>query len=161
MRLNDLRAFVRVADTKSITGAAQALCAPKSSISRSIARLESELSVALFERSTHNLRLTEAGRLLLPYATRIIAEVNEAGTAMSGIIGVPSGSLRVSVPLGFAYSLLGPMVPDFTAEYPSVQILIDVESHSLDMLAQEIDVVVRFGPLPDSLLIARHLAELP
>ena len=161
MRLNDLRAFVRVADTRSITGAAQALCAPKSSISRSVARLESDLDVALFERSTHSLRLTEAGRLLLPYANRIIVEVSEAETAIADVVGTPTGPLRVSVPLGFGYSLLGPMVPGFAAAYPDVQILIDVENHSLDMLAQEIDVVSRFGPLPDSLLIARHLAALP
>lgn len=160
MGLGDLRAFARVADLKSITGAARALNLPKSSVSRSLVRLEEAAGAALFERSTHHVHLTDAGRLLLPYAVRIMREVDEAEAALGSYVGVPRGTLRVSAPLGFAYSLLAPMVPPFLVENPEVQVIIDVENHTLDMLVQEIDLVIRFAPLPDSGLIGRRLVEL-
>ena len=106
--LADLRAFARIADLGSLSAAARALGMPKSSASRSLARLEAAAGAALMERSTRHLRLTDAGRLLQRHARRILDDVGEAENALTGLIGVPRGTLRVSVGFTFAAWAAGP-----------------------------------------------------
>lgn len=160
MELTDLRVFVRVADLGGVSGAARALGAPKSSVSRSVARLEATLGAILFERGTHALRLTEAGRLFLPYARRVLNDVEEAGTALDGLIGRPRGTLRVNAAVTFAIGVIGPMLPDFIRRYPEVRIVLDAENRVVDLAREDFDVVVRIGALPDSDLIARRLGRI-
>ena len=156
--LTHLRAFARIADLGSISGAARSLRSPKSSVSRSLVRLEEAVGAALVERSTRHLRLTDAGLLLHRHARRILDEVGEVENAIGGLIGVPSGTLRVSVPFTFAVGPLAPMLPPFLARYPEVRVALVVDNRSIDMLTEEIDIAIRIGPLPDSELIARRLA---
>jgi DNA-binding transcriptional LysR family regulator len=102
----DLRVFARIADLGSLSAAARALGMPKSSASRSLARLEAAAGAALVERSTRHLRLTDAGRLLQRHARRILDDVGEAENALAGLVGVPRGTLRVSVGFTFAVGSL-------------------------------------------------------
>lgn len=156
--LADLRAFARIADLGSVSGAARLLGMPKSSVSRSLVRLEESVGAVLIERSTRNLRLTDAGLLLQRHARRILDDVGEAESAVSGLIGVPNGTLRVSVPFTFAAGPLAPMLPPFLARYPDVRVVLTVDNRSIDLLTEEIDVAIRIGPLASSDLIARRLA---
>ena len=158
--LADLRAFARIADLGSLSGAARALGMPKSSASRSLSRLESVAGTALMERSTRHLRLTDAGHLLLRHARRILDDVGEAETALAGLIGVARGTLRVSVGYTFAVGPLAAMLPGFLARYPEVRVVLDTGNRNVDLLAEEFDLAVRIGPLPDSDLIARRLATV-
>ena len=160
MELTELRVFVRVADLGGVSGAARALAAPKSSVSRSVARLEAKLGAVLFERGTHALRLTEAGRLFLPYARRVLNDVEEAGAALDGLIGSPRGTLRVNAAVTFAIGVIGPMLPDFIRRYPEVRIVLDAENRVVDLAREDFDVAVRIGVLPDSDLIARRLGRI-
>ena len=114
----DLRAFARIADLGSLSGAARALGMPKSSASRALARLEAAAGAALMERSTRRLRLTDAGRLLQRHARRILEDVGEAENALTGLIGVPRGTLRVSVGFTFAVGPLASMLPEFSRPLP-------------------------------------------
>src|SRR5438309_2017164 len=86
-----------ITSTPCVARAARALGMPKSSASRALARLEAVAGSALIERSTRHLHLTDAGRLLQRHARRILDDVGEAENAMTGLIGVPRGTLRVSV----------------------------------------------------------------
>jgi DNA-binding transcriptional LysR family regulator len=160
MEFSQLRMFLRVADLGGVSGAARALGAPKSSVSRSVARLEATLGAVLFERGTHALRLTEAGRLFLPYARRVLNDVEEAGVALDGLIGRPRGTLRVNAAVTFAIGVIGPMLPDFVRRYPEVRIVLDAENRVVDLAREDFDVVVRIGALPDSDLIARRLGRI-
>lgn len=155
----ELRAFVRIAELGSISGAARSLNSPKSSISRLLVRLEEGLGAVLIERSTRHLRLTDAGQLLLRHAHRILDDVDEAENAVGGLVGVPSGVLRVSAGFTFAAGPLAPILPVFLAKYPNVKIVLSVDNRNVDLLREEIDVVIRIGPLPDSELVARRLAS--
>jgi DNA-binding transcriptional LysR family regulator len=155
--LTNLRAFARIADLGSISGAARSLRSPKSSVSRSLVRLEEAVGAVLIERSTRHLRLTDAGLLLHRHARRILDEVGEAENAVGGLVGVPSGTLRVSVPFTFAAGPLAPMLPRFLALYPEVRVALTVDNRPIDLSTQEIDVAIRIGPLIDSELIARKL----
>ncbi len=156
--LIDLRAFARIADLGSISGAVRALSSPKSSVSRSLVRLEESVGAVLVERSTRHLRLTDAGLLLQRHARRILDDVGEAENAVGGLIGAPRGDLRISAPFPFAAGPLAPMLPGFMARYPEVRILLTVDNRNVDLLNEPIDVVIRIGPLVDSELIARRLA---
>jgi DNA-binding transcriptional LysR family regulator len=158
--LADLRAFARIADLGSVSAAARALKAPKSSVSRSLARLEQAVGAVLVERSTRRLRLTDAGALLRPHARRILNDVDEAETALGGFGGVPRGLLRVNATYAFAQGVLAPMLPPFLARHPEVRVALDIENRRIDPMAEEADLVIRLGPLADSALIARRLAVL-
>jgi len=158
--LADLRAFARIADLGSLSAAARALGMPKSSASRSLARLEAAAGSALIERSTRHMRLTDAGRLLHRHARRILDDVGEAENALTGLIGVPRGTLRVSVGFTIALGPLAPMLPQFLACYPEVRVALSIDNRNVDLLAEDFDVAIRIGPLPDSDLIARRLATI-
>jgi DNA-binding transcriptional LysR family regulator len=158
MDLTNLRAFARIAELGSISGAARSLNSPKSSVSRSLVRLEEAVGAVLIERSTRHLRLTDAGLLLQRHARRILDEVDEAENAIGGLIGVPSGTLKVSVPFTFATGPLAAMLPPFLARYPDVRVALTVDNRQIDLLTAEMDVAIRIGPLGDSELIARRLA---
>ena len=160
IELDDLRAFARIADLKSISAAARALNIPKSSASRSLARLEATVGTGLVERSTRHLRLTDSGALFYPYALRILVDVEEAEAALSGFGGEPRGVLRVNAPYAFAQGLLAPMLPVFLSRYPKVQLQVDVTDRQIDMPVEEADLVIRVGPLPASTLIARRLTTI-
>ena len=157
MDLDDLRAFARIADLTGISAAARSLGLPKSTVSRALSRLETGVGTALVDRSTRHLRLTDAGVLFRPYAVRILADVDEAGTALDGFAGAPRGTLRVNAPFTFAVALVSPMLPSFLAAYPEVRVVLDVENRIIDMPVEPADVVIRVGALPDSDLIARRL----
>ena len=157
--LTDLRAFARIADLGSISAAARALRMPKSSVSRSLVRLEQAVGAVLVERSTRHLRLTEAGLLLQRRARRILDDVGEAENAIGGLVGIPRGDLRVSVPFTFATGPLARMLPGFVLRYPEVRVVLSIDNRPVDLLAEEVDVAIRIGPLPDSELIARRLAS--
>jgi len=158
--LTDLRAFARIADFGSLSAAARALGMPKSSASRSLVRLEGAAGTSLIERSTRHLRLTDAGRLLQRHAQRILDDVGEAENALLGLIGVPRGTLRVSVGFTFAVGPLAPMLPQFLARYPEVRVALSIDNRNVDLLAEDFDVAIRIGPLPDSDLIARRLTTI-
>jgi DNA-binding transcriptional LysR family regulator len=157
--LTDLRVFVRITDAGSISGAARALGMPKSSVSRSLARIEATLRATLVERSTRRLRLTDAGLLLQRHARRILDEVGEAEDAIAGFVGVPRGTLRISAPPSFAAGPLAPMLPAFLARYPELRVVLSFDNQPIVVLPDDIDVAIRAGTLPDSDLVARRLAS--
>ena len=158
LELTDLRAFARIADLGGVSAAARALRMPKSSVSRSLVRLEETVGAVLVERSTRHLRLTDAGLLLRRHANRILDDVGEAENAIGGLVGAPRGDLRISAPFTFAAGPLAPMLPAFLARYPDVRVILTVDNRNIDLLTEEIDVVIRIGPLANSELIARRLA---
>ena len=158
LELGDLRAFVRVADLGGVSSAARALRMPKSSVSRSLARLEDAVGAVLVKRSTRHLRLTDAGLLLRRHASRILDDVGEAENAIGGLVGAPCGDLRISAPFTFAAGPLAPMLPTLLARYPEVRVILTVDNRNIDLVTEEIDVVIRIGPLANSDLIARRLA---
>lgn len=160
MELSDVRAFARIAELGGVSAAARALSLPKSTISRSLMRLEAAIGSVLVERSTRHLRLTDAGILFRPYAERILADVDEASTALDGFGGAPRGTLRGNAPFTFAVGLLAPMLPAFLARYPDVRVILDVENRIIDMPVEAADLVIRIGSLPDTDLIARKLTTI-
>ena len=160
MDLNDLQVFVRVAELRSISGSARALDAPKSTVSRSLTRLEAAVGSVLVERSTRQLRLTDTGQLLLPHAMRIIDEVNEAANAVGRFVGTPRGRLRVSVPYALALGVVTPMLPSFLARYPELDVVLERDGNWADFTAGDADLIIRTTPLPETAMIGRRIGTV-
>jgi DNA-binding transcriptional LysR family regulator len=158
--LNSLRMFEKVASLKSFTAAARALGLPKSNVSRAIARLEEELGTRLFQRTTRDVTLTLTGQALLERSTGIITDLSEALSYVRGLAGHPRGLLKISAGMGFGVNVLAELLPEFLRLYPDIDIALDLESRSADLVAEAVDVAVRMGPLSDSGLVAVKLGEM-
>ena len=155
---NDLLIFARVAELGSFSRAADRLGCPKSTVSRRIAGLETQLGERLLQRTTRRQQLTEFGQQLLEHARQVALEVEAVAVLREQRQAAPSGRLRVSMPSDFANLFLGDMLAAFVALHPAITLELDLSPRRVDLLAEGIDVAVRIGSLPDDAwLAARRL----
>ena len=147
-------AFVRSAEMNSFVAASERLGVSASAISKSVARLEDELGVRLFNRSTRRLSLTEEGTLFFERCRRIVAEIEEAESELSRLAGMPCGKLRVSVP-AIGYRMLMPLLQEFVTRYPKIELDLDFNDRLIDVIAEGVDAAIRSGDMGDSQLKAR------
>lgn len=159
-RLAAIEAFVKVAETRSFSEAAQRMNASKSAISRQVSALEAELGARLFHRTTRSLTLTEAGQGYFERASRILADLEEASLAVSQLQAAPRGRLRVNAPMSFGFLHLAPALPEFLQLYPELSVDVTMNDRFVDLVDEGFDVAVRIGQLDDSSLIARRLAPI-
>lgn len=155
--LDELQAFTRVVDGGSITAAAEQLGQTASGISRALGRLEDKLEVTLLRRTTRRLELTEEGAAFLAQARRILAAVEDAEEQMALRRQVPAGRLRVNAASPFMLHVLVPLVADFRARFPQIELELNSNDQIIDLLEQRTDLAIRIGPLRDSSLHARPL----
>lgn len=153
--LSGFTVFVQVAETRSFVAAGRALGISASAVGKRVARLEEKLGVRLFHRSTRSIALTAEGTLFLERSRRILAEIEATELELSRTAGAPRGRLRVSLPL--VSSLVLPVLADFMAEYPEIELDLDFTDRLVDVIEEGFDVVVRTGQLSDSRLSARRL----
>jgi len=151
-----LLAFVRTAEAASFVGAARSLGLSPSTVGKRVARLEQDLGVRLFQRTTRRVRLTEEGEVLLRRCKRALDELSEARADLSQRQQSPSGLLRVGLPT-IGYRFLLPLLPLFRQRYPGVQLELDFNDRLVDVVSEGLDVVIRSGELADSSLMARRL----
>lgn len=156
---NDLLLFARIVEAGSFSMAAQRLDLPKSTVSRRIAMLEASVGERLLQRTTRRLMLTEFGASLLEHARKVAEEVEAAGALAQHRQAAPSGKLRISMPQDFANVVMADMIPTFMDRYPAVSLEIDLSPRRVDLVAENYDVAIRMGDLPeDSTLAARRVA---
>ena len=155
-RLSGLSAFVRAADLGSFVAAGRALNLSASAVGKAVTKLEHELKTRLFQRSTRSLRLTEEGRLFHERCRRILDDLDDARAMLALAMERPRGRLRVSVPI-VTYHLLLPVLPEFMALYPEIELDVDFNDRVVDLIDEGVDVALRSGDLPDSRLMARAL----
>ena len=159
---NDLLIFARVAEAGSFSKASERLRLPKSTVSRRISVLEERLGERLMLRTTRRLRLTEFGERLLEHARQVAAAVDDAAALAEHRKERPVGRLRVAIPGDMAILLLADALAAFTALHPAVSVELDLSARRVDLLAENVDVAVRLGSLPDdALLAARRVAVFP
>lgn len=157
---NDLLLFARVADEGSFSRAGERLGLPKSTVSRRVAALESQLGERLLLRTTRKLSLTDLGHAVLAHARQVADEVEAAASLAQHRQVEPSGKLRVSMPGDFATGVLGPLMADFIARYPAIALEVDLSPRRVDLVGEGFDLAIRMGDLPDdATLAARRLAD--
>jgi DNA-binding transcriptional LysR family regulator len=157
-KLSEMRAFQAVADAGSFTAAAANLRLSQSLMSRAVASLERRLGTTLLHRSTRRVSLTDEGVVFLQGCRRVLEDIGEVERSiMSG--DSPTGTLRISASVLFGQDRVVPLVPEFMARYPKLQVNLSLEDRHIDLIEEKIDVAIRLGRLPSSSLIARKLGE--
>lgn len=157
MDLNRVAVFSRVVDAGSFTGAARQLGLPKSSVSRAVKQLEEELGVRLLNRTTRQLRLTDAGRVYHDGVSRALVGLEDARQAVSAAEREPTGTVRVTAPVDLAARVLTPILGRFVRQHPGIKVDLVLTNRYLDLVSEGIDLALRAGRLEDSSLIARSL----
>ncbi len=154
-------AFIAVANEGSFSRAADRLGIGRSAVSRSVQKLEGQLGVRLFLRTTRSTSLTREGELFhegcRPGVDRILQALEEMRDLRDG---PPRGHLRISATHGFGRKVIAPLLAEFRAQFPEVSLELLLEERSLDMAADRIDVAFRDGVLEDSDVIAKHLIPM-
>jgi LysR family transcriptional regulator, regulator for bpeEF and oprC len=157
--LNDTLIFVKVVECGSFTQAAQRLGLPKTTVSRKVQELETRLDARLIHRTTRKLGLTEAGTVYFEHCQRIANHLDEAENAVHQLQSGPRGWLRITAPYALGLIRISPLLTEFRTRYPDVRVEMILSNDRLDLIAEELDLALRVGPLPDSSLVARKLAS--
>ncbi|WP_339066621.1 LysR family transcriptional regulator [Teredinibacter turnerae] len=155
--LAELRQFVAVVETGGFTAAAHRLHQTTASVSLAIKRMETQLGARLFERSTRNLQLTEQGAQFYQVSKRTLSVLQEGVESLRVSQDAVRGPLVIAAPGDLALTLLGRMLREFQHKFPEVALDLRVSDSVSGVVGEGIDLALRYGPLPDSELVAREL----
>lgn len=156
--LFDIQVFVRVADTRSFTLAAEKLAISRSAAGKCLNRLEQRLAIRLLHRTTRSVTMTEEGAIFYEHALRILAEVDDAETAMDQQNQTPRGRLRLDLPVTFGRLHILPILRDFLTRWPEVEVDVTFSDEYRDLILDGIDIAIRIGGNDDSRLVRKVLA---
>ena len=152
-------AFAEAARRSSFAGAARELGLTASAVAKSVARLEQDLGVRLFHRTTRKLALTSDGRALFARCERIVDEMQALRDEAAGTRAEPSGRLRLNVPITVGKRLIVPALADLRRKHPRIQVEVSFTDRYADIVAEGLDAVVRVGALKDSSFVSRRIGE--
>ena len=160
-RLAQIEVFLKTAELRSLSRAAEALGMSNAAVSRPLSALEERLSARLVERNTRRLWLTEAGQEFYQRSGALLAELAEAEEAVNEHTLSPQGLLRVTSSLSFATIYLAPMLPELRRLYPKLSVHIAVANRYLDFIEAGIDVAIRTRlHEPDTNIVVRRLGRM-
>lgn len=157
MDLNVLSLFASVAHAGSYALVARDRNMDPSSISRLISALEKEMGVRLFQRSTRQVRLTEAGDIFLRKIEPLLDEIRFASQSAVDASNQPKGILKVSASNSFGLNCVVPVLPVMNELFPDIVVDLQLSDQVVDLLAEQFDVAIRLGSLPDSTMAAQSL----
>ena len=159
-RWTEIELFVQVSETGSLSRAAEALDLSNAAASRHLSALEARLGARLVERNTRRLYLTDTGQEFYSRAKNILADLNDAESAVNATALNPSGVLRITASLSFCLHHVAPMLGSYTSAYPNVTVHLEAANRYLDIIDNNIDVAIRTREMePDSNITIRRLAE--
>lgn len=155
----NLKTFVRIYELGSMSAAARDQRISPAVASARISQLESHLGVRLFQRTTRSLTPTEQGRLFYDGACSVLEAVDSAEAEIGDVTNNPRGTLHIAAPLGVGRRLIAPNTPDFTKEYPLIDIRLRLSDRNIDLTAERLDVAFFLGQPADSNLRVRKIAD--
>ncbi len=158
-RFEAMSIVLAVAEAGSLSAAARRQKTPLATVSRKVSDLEAHLETKLFHRSTRALVPTDAGRAYIAAAKRILADIEETERAAAGEYATPRGDLIISAPVALGRFYLQPVVTEFLAAYPEVDIHLSLVDRAVNLVEEHVDVALRLGTLADSGLIAVRIGE--
>jgi DNA-binding transcriptional LysR family regulator len=157
--LSETFAFVSVVRTGSFTAAARHLGVPKSTLSRQVSRLEERLGARLLQRTTRRLSTTETGAAYFERCREAIEAIEDAERVAQDVSSSARGALRVSAPFDIGRDHLAPLLSEFRAAYPEIQLVLLLSQERVDLVAGGFDVALRGGELRDEGFVSRKLAS--
>lgn len=152
-----MRIAVAIARRKSFSSAGRDLGLSGPSVSRIVADLEADLGVRLFNRTTRQLSLTDAGMEFVQKSSGLLEELDQMRSAVRDRHESPRGQLRISCVTAFGNECLATAVPEFSRRFPQLDISIELGNRLVDLIGEQFDVAIRVGPLKDSSLIAQRI----
>jgi DNA-binding transcriptional LysR family regulator len=158
-QFKQISTFAEVALRGSLSAAARAEGVAPAMIGRRLDALEERLDVKLLQRTTRKIALTTEGASFLEDCQRILAELEEAESAVSERSAKASGQLTVSAPAGFGRQHVAPLIPSFLSENREVKLTLSLNDRVVDLIGEGIDVAIRIASLTDSNLIGVKLAD--
>lgn len=155
--IDDVPIYAAVVDHRGITAAANYLNISKSTVSKSVSRLEQALGVRLLDRNSRNIRITSEGQAFYRHSLMILEQVSEANEVMAGLTSQPGGRLVVALPMAFSREIVARHLAEFRQQYPLIELEIIITSHPVDIIRDQIDIAVMIGVLNDSELMVKKL----
>ncbi len=158
--LSGMAVFVSIVEEGGISAAARALGMPKATLSRRLSEMERRAGVPLVARSTRSLALTDAGRRHYERVRDLVHQARAAQAELLAGSNEPSGLLRVTASTAYGQLVIAPRVIAFAARHPRLQVELDLLDAPVSIIAERYDLAIRMGPMQDSELISRRLAEV-
>lgn len=160
MNTSDLNLFIRIAETGSITETSKQLGMTPAAVSYALKRLEDQLGIQLFIRTTRQLRITVQGESFLFHCRNALASLEQGLASAQESKGSVGGELRLSVPSDLGRNLVAGWVDEMMDTYPSLSIDLNVSDAISDFFAENIDVALRYGKPENSSLVAFHITSV-
>lgn len=157
--LQDLELFLRVAESGNMSEVARQLNVTNAAVSAAIKRLELALDVNLLERTTRSLHLSAAGQSLIPYLQQALGALDDAESELRNLQTAVAGEISIGLPSDLGRHLLLDILDDFQRQYPRIILRLDFSDFMQDLYRDNLDLVIRYGELSDSSLIARKLCD--
>lgn len=150
-------AFAQTARRGSFAEAARDLGSSPSTVAKSVARLEAQLGVKLFHRTTRRVSLTGDGERLYRRCERVLAEVEDLQAEAAGARAEPSGTLRIDLPITYGRRIVMPLLAGLVRNHPSLRLDVRLQDSHADLVRDGLDLAIRIGSLQDSTLVARRI----
>jgi len=157
--LQAFMAFSETAKHGGFAGAARELGVSPSAVAKNVARLESDLGLRLFHRTTRKVALTSEGHELFERCRRIVEEIEALRDDAAGARAEPSGTLRLNVPITFGKRAVVPKLAELVRRHPKIALDVSFTDRYADLVSEGLDASIRVGPLADSTLVARPFAS--
>ena len=159
-RLEAMTILVSVAARGSFSAASRDLSLPLATVSRKVNELEEHLGTRLLVRTTRKVALTDTGTTYIASARRILDEIDETERVAAGEFHVPRGELILTAPVFFGRLHVLPIVTEFLAAYPEINVRLLLADRRLNLIEDHVDMAVRIGSLPNSTLIATRVGSM-
>ena len=159
-RLEAMSLFVAAVEAGSLSAAGRRFGIPLATVSRKVSDLEKHLQTRLLNRSTRQLTLTDAGQAYLAACRRILGEVSEAERTAAGEYSTPTGDLFITAPVVFGRLHVLPVVTEFLAAYPQVNIRLTLADRITQLVEEHLDLAIRIGELAPSSLVAIRVGSI-
>jgi DNA-binding transcriptional LysR family regulator len=156
-RLETMTILLRVVDRGSFSAASRDLGVPLATVSRKVNELEAHLGTKLLVRTTRKVALTDIGSAYVASTRRILDEIDETERIAAGEFHVPRGELILTAPILFGRLHILPIVTEFLAAYPQINVRMLLTDRNLHLIEDHVDMAVRIGPLPDSTMIGTRV----
>lgn len=155
--LHEMATFVKVVETGSFTAAARQFGSTPSAVSRSISKLEQALNTRLLQRSTRKLRLSEAGQDVFQHAQAMLHSMHAAVSSAQQREEVPCGTLKIAAPRALGRFWIHPLIPEFLAEHPHIDVVFKLEDRLIDLIDEDVDLAFRITDEPPPGMMGRKL----
>ncbi|MCL1087083.1 MULTISPECIES: LysR substrate-binding domain-containing protein [Shewanella] len=151
--------FVAVAEAESFTKAAKQLGISTAQVSRQVSALETRMATKLFHRTTRKVSVSEVGRIYYQHCRQVLNGLEEAERAITNLQSTPRGLLKITAPVTYGEKTLAPLVNDFIAKYPELEVKINLTNQNVDLIDDGYDLAIRLGQLKDSSIMAKRLGS--